>query len=168
MKIRSLAAGVALAAGLAAAPVAEAQTRVTLNSAKAGSSYYQMAVQIAEAAREATGGAIDLTVEESQGSVRNVMEARARGADYVFTAPPSLVADARAGQGKCEGRGSPAFEGARALFPLPALTMHVVVAEATGAARWWIWRGSRSCSGRARSAPPRGSVTSTSSASPTR
>jgi TRAP transporter TAXI family solute receptor len=134
MTIRTIAAGAALAAGLAAAPMAEAQTRVTLKSAKAGSSYYQMAVQVAEAAREATGGAIDVTVEESQGSVQNVMEARARGADYVFTAPPSLVADARAGQGEFEGRESSAFEGVRALFPLPALTMHVVVAEATGAA----------------------------------
>jgi TRAP transporter TAXI family solute receptor len=133
MIIRTIAAGAALAAGLAAAPMAEAQTRVTLKSAKAGSSYYQMAVQVAEAAREATGGEVDVTVEESQGSVQNVMEARARGADYVFTAPPSLVEDARAGRGDFEGRADPAFDEIRALFPLPSLTMHVVVAEATGA-----------------------------------
>ena len=130
MTIRFTLAGAALA--LAALPAA-AETRVTLKSAKAGSSYYQMAVQLAEAVGEATGGEVDVTVEESQGSVQNVMEARARGADYVFTSPPSLVSLARDGQAMFAERADPAFAEIRALFPIPSLTMHFVVAEETGA-----------------------------------
>ena len=132
MTIRTLMAGAALLAGLAA-PAAEAQTRVTLKSAKVGSSYYQMAVQLSEAVADATGGAVDVTVEESQGSVQNVMEVRARGADYVFTSPPSLVGLAGEGAAMFEGRADPAFEEIRALFPIPSLTMHFVVSEASGA-----------------------------------
>ena len=70
---------------------ASAETRVTYKSAKTSSSYYQMAVQIAEAMKAGSDGGIIVTVEESQGSVQNVMEVKARGADYVFTTPPSLV-----------------------------------------------------------------------------
>ena len=65
MTIRILALGAALAAVLATPAAAE--TRVTLKSAKSGSSYYQMAVEIAEAVDRATGGEIQMTVEESQG-----------------------------------------------------------------------------------------------------
>ena len=65
-------------AGLAATS-GSAQTRVTYKSAKTTSSYYQMAVQIAEAMKAGSDGDIVVTVEESQGSVQNVMEVRARG-----------------------------------------------------------------------------------------
>ena len=51
------------------------ETRVTYKSAKSTSSYYQMGVQIAEAIKQASSGKIIVTVEESQGSVQNVMEA---------------------------------------------------------------------------------------------
>ena len=132
MTIHLTTAGAVLAAALAAGP-AMAETRVTLKSAKVGSSYYQMAVTLSEAVAEATDGALDVTVEESQGSVQNVMEARARGADYVFTAPPSLVVLARDGAAMFEDRADPAFAEIRALFPIPSLTMHFVVAEETGA-----------------------------------
>ncbi|MDJ0944183.1 MAG: hypothetical protein QNJ30_11990 [Kiloniellales bacterium] len=57
---------------------APAETRVTYKSAKSTSSYYQMAVQIAEAMKAGSGGAIIVTVEESQGSVQNVKEAANR------------------------------------------------------------------------------------------
>ena len=83
--------GVALTAPALIAADAAAETRVTYKSAKSTSSYYQMAVQVAEAVKKATGGAMVLTVEESQGSVQNVMEAAARAGNYVFTAPPGLV-----------------------------------------------------------------------------
>ena len=46
-----------------------AETRVTYKSAKSTSSYYQMAVQIAEAMKAGSDGEIIVTVEESQGSV---------------------------------------------------------------------------------------------------
>ncbi len=123
----------ALCAGLALTVPAAAQERVTYKSAKAGSSYYQMGVELAEAMRAGTDGAISVTVEESQGSVQNVMEARARGGDYVFTTPPGLVSAAQAASGPFEGRGDPAFAEIRALFPIPSLTMHFVMDGAAGA-----------------------------------
>lgn len=122
-----MAAALALGAGLA-----QAEDRVTFKSAKSGSSYYQMSVQIAEAMKAGTEGGIIVTVEESQGSVQNVMEVRARGGDYVFTTPPGLVGLAQGGKAMFEGKGDPAFDDIRALFPIPSLTMHFVVSQASG------------------------------------
>ena len=116
-----------LCAGMAAA-----ETRITYKSAKAGSSYYQMGVELAEAMKAGTDGAVIVTIEESQGSVQNVMEARARGADYVFTTPPSLVGLAQAGKAMFEGKGDPKFDEIRALFPIPSLTMHFVMSADSG------------------------------------
>ncbi len=121
------AATIAMTAGLA-----HAETRVTYKSAKTSSSYYQMGVQIAEAIKAGTDGNIIVTVEESQGSVQNVMEVRGRGADYVFTTPPALVGLAQAGKGAFEGKTSPKFADIRALFPIPSLSMHFVVSKASG------------------------------------
>nr|WP_111300299.1 TAXI family TRAP transporter solute-binding subunit [Paracoccus saliphilus] len=115
-----------------AAGAAQAETRLTYKSAKTGTSYYQMGVELAEAMKAASNGALVMTVEESQGSVQNVMEVRARGADYVFTAPPSLVAAAQSGSGAFEGKSAPQFDEIRSLFPIPSLTMHFVVAGAEG------------------------------------
>lgn len=112
--------------------VASAQERVTYKSAKSGSSYYQMGVQIADAVKAGTDGNILVTLEESQGSVQNVMEARARGGDYVFTTPPPLVELAQQGKAMFEGKGSPAFDEIRALFPIPSLTMHFVMSNKSG------------------------------------
>ena len=124
-------AGAAAAGAMIAAP-AWAETRVTYKSAKAGTSYYQMGVQISEAMKAGSGGDIIVTVEEGQGSVQNVMEVRARGGDYVFTTPPSLVGLAQGGKAMFEGKGDPAFDEIRALFPIPSLTMHFVMSEASG------------------------------------
>jgi TRAP transporter TAXI family solute receptor len=121
--------GAALA--LAALPL-QAEERVTYKSAKSTSSYYQMGVQIAEAVKAGTDGDIIVTVEESQGSVQNVMEVRARGGDYVFTTPPALVSLAQGGKAMFEGKGDPAYDEIRALFPIPSLTMHFVMSEASG------------------------------------
>lgn len=120
----------AIIAGLAL-PIS-AETRVTYKSAKTTSSYYQMAVQIAEAMKAASDDEIIVTVEESQGSVQNVMEVRARGGDYVFTTPPVLVKLAQGGKAMFEGKGDPAFDDIRALFPIPSLTMHFVMSEESG------------------------------------
>ncbi|MDP5365311.1 MAG: TAXI family TRAP transporter solute-binding subunit, partial [Paracoccaceae bacterium] len=95
-------------------------------------SYYQMGVELAEAMKAGTDGAVIVTIEESQGSVQNVMEARARGADYVFTTPPSLVGLAQAGKAMFEGKGDPKFDEIRALFPIPSLTMHFVMSADSG------------------------------------
>ncbi|WP_425041593.1 TAXI family TRAP transporter solute-binding subunit [Primorskyibacter sp. S187A] len=123
---------VALAATALLGSAASAETRVTYKSAKAGSSYYQMAVQISEAMKAGTDGAISVTVEESQGSVQNVMEVRARGGDYVFTTPPALIGLAQGGRAMFEGKGDPAFDDIRALFPIPSLTMHFVMSADSG------------------------------------
>lgn len=114
------------ALGLMVALPAAAQTRITYKSAKTGSSYYQMGVQIAEAMKAGSKGGIVVTLEESQGSTQNVMEVRARGGDYVFTTPPALIELAQAGKGPFKDKGDPKFDNIRALFPIPSLTMHFV------------------------------------------
>lgn len=111
---------------------AQAETRITYKSAKSTSSYYQMGVQISEAMKAASDGEIIVTLEESQGSTQNVLEVRARGADYVFTTPPVLVSLAQGGKAMFEGKGDPAFDEIRALFPIPSLTMHFVMSDASG------------------------------------
>ncbi|MEM6678534.1 MAG: TAXI family TRAP transporter solute-binding subunit [Pseudomonadota bacterium] len=130
--LRTIIAAASVAAIGLAATSAAAQTRVTYKSAKTTSSYYQMAVQIAEAVKAGTDGGVQVTVEESQGSVQNVMEVRARGADYVFTTPPVLVRLAQGGKAMFEGKGDPAFDEIRALFPIPSLTMHFVTRADAG------------------------------------
>lgn len=116
------------ASALGLSPLA-AQERITYKSAKAGSSYYQMGVQLSEAL---AAEGIQVTIEESQGSVQNVMEVRARGADYVFTTPPGMVGLAQQGKAMFEGKTDPKFDSIRALFPIPSLTMHFVMADASG------------------------------------
>ncbi|MFT6773636.1 MAG: TRAP transporter TAXI family solute receptor [Paracoccaceae bacterium] len=125
------AAAIALAT-LAIGATASAETRITYKSAKIGSSYYQMGVELSEAMKVGTNGDVTVTVEESQGSVQNVMEVRARGGDYVFTTPPALVGLAQKGAAMFKDKGDPAFDTIRALFPIPSLTVHFVVAKSSG------------------------------------
>jgi TRAP transporter TAXI family solute receptor len=130
--MRNILTGALCAATLVLGTSVQAETRVTYKSAKTTSSYYQMAVQIAEAMKAGSNGDIIVTVEESQGSVQNVMEVRARGGDYVFTTPPVLVRLAKGGKAMFEGKGDPAFDEIRALFPIPSLTMHFVMSTGSG------------------------------------
>jgi len=133
MKFTALLAGAAILGSAAlTAGFASAETRITYKSAKSISSYYQMAVQIAEAMKAGSDGDIIVTVEESQGSVQNVMEARARGGDYVFTTPPVLVRLAQGGKAMFKDKGDPKFDEIRALFPIPSLTMHFVMDADSG------------------------------------
>lgn len=111
---------------------AQAETRVTYKSASAGTAYYQMGVELSEAIRRGTEGDIVLTLEESQGSVQNVMEVMARQGNYVFTTPPALVEQALDGSGPFAERQSPRFQEIRGLFPIPAITMHFVLASDEG------------------------------------
>ncbi len=131
MNITNLLGVLTVGISLAVSP-ASAETRVTYKSAKSTSSYFQMAVQLAEAMKAASKGEIILTIEESQGSVQNVLEAPRRGGNYVFTAPPVLVRLAGAGKAMFEGKENPAFKDIRALFPIPSLTMHFVVRADSG------------------------------------
>ena len=109
-----------------------AETRITYKSAKSTSSYYQMAVQIAEGMKAGSNGDITVTVEESQGSVQNVMEVMGRKGNYVFTTPPVLVKLASGGQAMFKGKEHPRFGDIRALFPIPSLTMHFVMSKGSG------------------------------------
>ena len=120
------------ALALSVAGTASAQSRVTFKSAKTGSSYYQMGVQIAEAMKAGTKGEVIVTIEESQGSTQNVMEAKARGGDYVFTSPPALITAAQQGKGPFKDKTDPKFNEIRALFPMPSLTMHFVARSGKG------------------------------------
>jgi len=121
-----------VASAVVASVAASAETRITYKSAKSTSSYYQMGVQISEAMKSGSDGDIIVTVEESQGSVQNVMEVKARGADYVFTTPPVLVKLAQGGKAMFEGKSDPKFDEIRALFPIPSLTMHFVMSAESG------------------------------------
>ena len=112
--------------------ISSAETRITYKSAKTSSSYYQMAVQISEAMKAGSKGDIIVTVEESQGSVQNVMESAARSGNYVFTTPPVLVKLAKAGKAMFKGKENPKFKDIRALFPIPSLTMHFVMSNKSG------------------------------------
>lgn len=122
----------ALAVAALGVTAASAETQITYKSAKTGSSYYQMGVELAEAMKTGTDGALIVTIEESQGSVQNVMEVKARGADYVFTTPPALVGLAQQGKAMFDGKGDPKFDEIRALFPIPSLTMHFVMSADSG------------------------------------
>lgn len=122
------------AAGLAAllslgGLAAGAETRVTLKSASSTSSYYVMMVQLGEVLLARSGGAIQPTVEESQGSVQNVAEAGRRPGAFLFTTPPNLIADALAGNAPFE-RGN--YDSIRTLFPMPFITIHLVVRADSG------------------------------------
>ncbi len=131
--MKTLIRAAALLAGTALLPtLATAEERVTFKSAKTTSSYYQMAVQIAEAVKAGTDGDIVVTVEESQGSVQNVMESGKRSGNYVFTTPPVLVKLAQNGKAMFEGKENPKFADIRALFPIPSLTMHFVLRDDSG------------------------------------
>lgn len=128
------ASGVLLAGAiaLATAQTSFAETRLTYKSAKSTSSYYQMAVEISQALKKASNGEYIITVEESQGSVQNVMESAVRGANYVFTTPPVLVKLAQSGKAMFKGKANPKFAEIRALFPIPSLTMHFVMSNKSG------------------------------------
>jgi TRAP transporter TAXI family solute receptor len=131
MRFNKLAVAFTLGAAAMSAGQAWAETRVTYKSAKSTSSYYQMAVQLAEAVKKGSGGEMILTVEESQGSVQNVKEAATRGGNYVFTTPPGLIKLAQGGKKMFEPKNAK-FDEIRGLFPIPSLTMHFVVRQDSG------------------------------------
>ena len=131
MKLRTLMSA-AVVGSLLLTTHASAETRVTYKSAKSTSSYYQMAVQVAEAMKAGSGGDIIVTVEESQGSVQNVIESTKRTGNYVFTTPPVLVKLAVAGKAMFKKKVNPKFAEIRALFPIPSLTMHFVMRADSG------------------------------------
>jgi len=109
-----------------------ANTKITYKSAKSTSSYYQMAVQVGENINKKSNGALKITIEESQGSVQNVKEVKKRQGNYVFTTPPVLVKLAKLNKAMFKKDKKGAYSKIRSLFPIPYLTMHMVVRADSG------------------------------------
>lgn len=133
---RTFAAGFWIATVLLAAipaNAADASRTVVIRAGKVDSLYHALAVQFAEAIANGND-ALTPVVEESQGSVQNVIDAPRHPGNYVFTAPPNLIAQARRGE-KPFQRGA-AYGDIRALFPIPSQTMHWAVRADSGVKRF--------------------------------
>ena len=113
---------------------AEGTPPITVRAGKADSLNHALALQFAEAVANGANGALTLVVEESQGSVQNVMEAARRGTNYIFTSPPNLIAQAK--RGDKPFRRDSRYREIRALFPIPSLTMHWLVRADSGVERF--------------------------------
>jgi TRAP transporter TAXI family solute receptor len=119
-----------LAVGHAEAAANETTTQITVRAGKADNPNYPLARQFAEALALASNGAFALDVKESQGTVQNVIDAPRDGANTIFTASRSVIASARHGrQPFTPNRG---YNDIRALFPIPAQTLHWVVRQDSG------------------------------------
>jgi TRAP transporter TAXI family solute receptor len=128
-RLLALCLAVLLPAGLPAR-AADPPSPITIRAGKADSPNHALAVQFAEALANGTNGALTLVIEESQGSVQNVMDAPRRGRNYVFTTAPNVIAQAR--RGDKPFKHDPRYRDIRALFPIPPLTMHWVVRADSG------------------------------------
>lgn len=124
----ALAAAALLGSGAAFA--AEPASHVVIRAGKADSPYYALATQLVTALNRPGTGVSTVAVEESQGSVQNVIDAAHSQTPVMFTTPPNAIAEARRGD-KPYGR-SPRYRDIRALFPIPFQTMHWVVREDSG------------------------------------
>lgn len=102
------------------------QTRLVVKSARAGTSYYALAIGMAKAISTVPG--IEASVEESLGSVANVKEAKTRN-HFIFTATSDLIAQAFNKSKPFEEGG---YERIRTLWAIPGVTIHWVVREDGG------------------------------------
>lgn len=102
------------------------QTRLVVKSARAGTSYYSFAMGMAKAMMTVPG--IEVSVEESLGSVANVKEARTRS-QFIFTSTTDLIAQALKKAKPFEEGG---YERIRTLWAIPGVTVHWVVREDSG------------------------------------
>ncbi|MFA5028235.1 MAG: TAXI family TRAP transporter solute-binding subunit [Candidatus Methylomirabilota bacterium] len=126
---RYMASGIALllACGIAGfAGEGLAQTRLVVKSARAGTSYYALAIGTAKALGTVAG--VEASVEESLGSVANVKEARTRS-NYLFTSTSDLIS--RAMQ-KAKGFEEGGYERIRTLWTFPGVAIHMVVRQDSG------------------------------------
>lgn len=103
-----------------------AQTRLVVKSARAGTSYYALAIGMAKAIMTVPG--IEASVEESLGSVANVKEARTRS-HFIFTSTSDLIPQALKKAKPFEEGG---YERIRTLWAIPGVTVHWVVREDSG------------------------------------
>ncbi len=117
------------------------QTRLVVKSARAGTSYYALAMGMAKAMMTVPG--IEVSVEESLGSVANVKEARTRS-HFIFTSTSDLIAQALKKVKPFEEGG---YERIRTLWPIPGVTLHLVVREDSGVKRIQDLQGKRYIAG---------------------
>ncbi len=102
------------------------QTRLVVKSARAGTSYYALAIGTSKALMTVPG--VEASVEESLGSVANVKEARTRS-NYLFTSTTDLIAQATKKSKPFEEGG---YERIRTLWAFPGVVMHWVVRQDSG------------------------------------
>ena len=112
---------------------AEPAPAIIVHAGKADSLSHALAVQFAEAVAQGNN-ALTVQVEESQGSVQNIIDSLKRNGQYVFTAPPNLIHQAQRGD-KPFARNA-RYRAIRALFPIPSLAMHWLVREDSGVSRF--------------------------------
>lgn len=134
-----LACGIALCAARSPADAAnnapvkenkEKTTQVSVRAGKADNPNFPLARQFSEAIALATNGSFALDVKESQGTVQNVIDAPKNSPDSIFTASRSVVMRARHGAQPFKHDRS--YNDIRALFPLPAQTVHWIVRQDSG------------------------------------
>jgi TRAP transporter TAXI family solute receptor len=103
-----------------------AQTRLVVKSARAGTSYYALAIGTSNALMTVPG--VEVSVEESLGSVANVKEARSRSS-YLFTSTSDLIAQTTKRTKPFDEGG---YERIRTLWAFPGVVMHWVVRQDSG------------------------------------
>jgi len=103
-----------------------AQTRLVVKSARAGTSYYALAIGTSKALMTVPG--VEVSVEESLGSVANVKEARSRSS-YLFTSTSDLIAQTAK---KTKPFDEGGYERIRTLWAFPGVVMHWVVRQDSG------------------------------------
>jgi TRAP transporter TAXI family solute receptor len=108
----------------------EKTTQVSVRAGKADNPNFPLARQFSEAIALATNGAFALDVKESQGTVQNVIDAPKNSPDTIFTASRSVVMRAR--HGAQPFKHERAYNDIRALFPLPAQTVHWIIRQDSG------------------------------------
>jgi TRAP transporter TAXI family solute receptor len=100
---------------------------LALRAGKADSPYHALALELVAALNQQGSNAPAIAVQESQGSVQNVIDAAQEAKPRLFTAPPNVISDAQRGN-KPYGK-NPRYADVRALFPIPFQTMHWVVRQ---------------------------------------
>ena len=130
--IASSSLALVLAVGCADAATSDGTTQITVRAGKADNPNYPLARQFAEALAIASNGAFALEVKESQGTVQNVIDAPKNGANVIFTASRAVIVSARRGHQPFTP--NPGYFDIRALFPIPAQTVHWVVRQDSGIA----------------------------------
>lgn len=98
---------------------------LALRAGKAESPYHALAIELVATLNQPGSDVPAIAVEESQGSVQNVIDAAHDATAHLFTAPPNVISDAKRGN-KPYGK-NPRYGDVRALFPIPFQTMHWVV-----------------------------------------